>query len=680
VAFRLTAALSWSALCVPLLGGRGAAQAPSPATDADARYAASATVVRPLVATNREDPSAAGTEIDARARVAAHETVSDVLLEVPGSRPFRTGALGSFTSASLRGAEVEHTAVLLGDIPISSADAAAFNLSAIPLSLLDRVVVYRGGAPAWVSQGAIGGVIQLVPRSAQGSRLSATTTAGSFSTYGVSAESNVTPVGQRAPLLLASAGFLSSSGDFPFKFDNYTSFDTTDDYVTRRKNADLVEGHGLLHVRQPLGPGTLELLLLGLSRVGGEPGPPSNALFTARHNFTRGLLGLGYTYERSNADGERELRLQVMAAGSFEQALAADLYKGLVPNRPTLADSLGTRGLGRAAGSLALTHFLELTLVASAQRERRAIDDPFARPPMPASSRTSAAGVAELNLHGRVASHAYELRPSMRVEHSAATLESERFASVVARDVSLTLPTYRLAFAFELTPDLALSASAASGRRTPSMLELFGDGALILGNAALASERSQSYDLGLVESLSSGAFSGTFELRVFALEIRDQIIFVRDSFMRSTPINFAHSQIRGIEGGARLVWGRLWLNGAATVLATEGLPGKRLPDRPLLNAFAQPGLNLGAVGLIEAINLFVESSFASQSYQDPSNQTQPKPSVLLFGAGTALLFLGKWAELRLTVSDIFDRGGQDLIGFPFPGRTVMASLTYKEGA
>jgi outer membrane cobalamin receptor len=171
---------------------------------ADDLFGASADVRRPLAASNREDATASGTEIEARERPAAHETVSDLLLEIPGSRSFRTGALGSFTSASLRGAEVEHTVVLFGELPISSADAGAFNLSTIPVSALDRVVVYRGGAPVWLSQGAIGGVIQLVPRSAIGTALSGTATAGSLGTYGLSLESAVVPKSDRLPSFLAT--------------------------------------------------------------------------------------------------------------------------------------------------------------------------------------------------------------------------------------------------------------------------------------------------------------------------------------------------------------------------------------------------------------------------------------------------------------------------------------------
>src|SRR5262245_13491192 len=104
-----------------------------------------------MAATSGFDATAAATEIPVRERDAAAESLADVLLEVPGARPYRSGSLGSFTTAALRGADAEHTAVLFGEIPLTSTDLAVFDLSALPLSLAERVVVYRGGAPLWLS-------------------------------------------------------------------------------------------------------------------------------------------------------------------------------------------------------------------------------------------------------------------------------------------------------------------------------------------------------------------------------------------------------------------------------------------------------------------------------------------------------------------------------------------------
>ncbi len=643
-------------------------------------YAATALVVRPLSATNGEDPSAAGTEVDARAPLAAQASVSDVLLQVPGAKPLRTGATGSFAGASLRGAELEHTAVLFGEIPLSSADAAAFDLSTVPLWLLDRVTVYRGGAPAWLSQGAIGGVLQLQARSAQGEALAATALAGSFGSYGLSAESAVVPEDAHAPSLLASVGVLSSRGDFKYVYDNKTVFDPSDDYTVARKNADLVDGHALLHARQPVGPGAFELLLLGFERAAGEPGPPADPVSAARRNLTRGLFGLSYGLTRQDSRGGRLLRLQALVSGSFERARVSDRFGEINRTSATLSDDLGLRGFGRLAGSAALARFLELTVVGTLARDARMPEDRLRRVQIPDSGRTSLAGVAELNLHAALGQHRFELRPSLRIEHTFARLYADSFGTPGANHAGDTLATYRLALALGLLGGLTLSASAASGARVPSMLELFGDGVLLLGNVALQPERSRSYDLGLTELARSGPLSLRAELRGFALDIDDQIILVRNSFSQLVPQNLARSRIRGLELGARADFGpTLWLNAAATLLDTEGKPGRRLPNRPPLILYAQPGVSWRPGRVLDALHAFVEMSLVGHRYSDPDNQTPLEPSQIFFGAGVALAFLGSHAELRATLGDALDRGGHDLLGYPLPGRSLMTSLTYREG-
>jgi outer membrane receptor protein involved in Fe transport len=669
---RVTALL----LAAACTSGRWAAGRAS-AQDSD--FGASAKVVRPLSATNREDASAAGTEVDARTREAAHEDVTDLLLEVPGAHPVRTGWLGSFTSASLRGADVDHTDVLLGDIPISSADAAAFNLSTIPVSVLDRVVVYRGGAPAWLSQGAVGGVIQLVPRSAETTALSGTMSAGSFGTFGAAAESEVVPKTGHGPVLLTAAGVIGSRADFTYVDDNNTTLDTRDDHLSRRHNAEFLDGHGLLHLRQALGPGDLELVLLGYEHAAGEPGSPAHPALQAHRNFTRGVTGINYTIERTNTAGERVLRLQALAAGTATRSVISDLGGELGPGIPRVLDAQSTRTFERLAASAAAAGFLELTLIATAQQEQTTSYEPLARVPLPDSTRTTLATVAEASLHGRIAGHRVDLRPSVRLEQSNARLNSERFgALVVTRNVD-TLPTYRAAFALELTRDLTFSSSAASGARTPSILELFGDGALLAGNTALQPERSKSYDASLVMVTCHDAVAGSFELRAFALDIEDEIVFKRASFNQLQPFNLGNGQVRGLEAGARADFGRhLWLNGATTLLDTAGPNGKHLPNRPGATFLVQPGVTSGAVGPFDALHAFVESRYTATSYDDPDNAALPKPSQIFFDVGTTLVFARKRAQLRLTASDIFDRRGSDLRDFPLPGRTLMASLTYKE--
>lgn len=641
-------------------------------------YGARATVSRPLAATNREDATAAGTEIDTRTRDAAYEGVDDVLLEAPGAQPMRTGFVGSFTSASLRGAEVDHTAVMFGEIPLTSADAAIFDLSTIPVELLDSVVVYRGGAPVWLGQSAIGGVLQLQPRTARGGSLSGTATAGSFSTYGLSLAATVVPDAQPISLL-AAAGTLGTQGDFTYAFDENTWNIPGDDRAKRRVNADMVQGHGLVHASSELGPGELSVLGLGFERTGGEPGAPANPANRAHRSFERGLLGANYTIDERDAHGERSYRLQALAAIGASRSRLSDLYGELGESRAKNPEQTTTDAFGRLAGGAAVTRFLELTLVSSLRRESHGTTDVFARVPVLDSSRTSAAAGVETNLHGELLGRRVELRPSLRMEHSAASLQHEALSSLREHGASDTFRTYRLSLGVALLADLTLGAQVATGVRLPNASELFGDGVLMEGNAALRPERSLGYDVSLVDVTCVGDFQGTFELRLFDVSIEDQIVLRRSSFAQFAPMNLQDSHVQGVELGARTGYGRhLAFVSAVRLLDTEGKPGKLLPNRPRVLVFASPSVRSGAVGPLDAVRLFLSGSYASASWDDLDNASQLKPSQLLVDAGAAAVFAGERAELRVTVSDVFDRGGQDLRKYPLPGRSLMASFTYRE--
>jgi vitamin B12 transporter len=509
------------------------------------------------------------------------------------------------------------------------------------------VVVYRGGAPLWLSQGAIGGIVQLIPRSADASRASVQLTAGSFGTYGLTSDSSVT----RGTLKLQALGaLLGSSGDFPVAFDNKTAFDPSDDYVMRRKNADFVQGNGLFSVSEQLGPGRLTGWALAYARTGGEPSAPADPAYKTRRQQLQALGGLSYEVERHAANGRPALRIAAQGSVGTSRSRLADAAGEIGLSGLSVSERSVLRGFARLASELQLFPGLQLIALATLNQDGYAPDSRALRLPLPSSSRTSLAGGAELLAHGRVLGHRVELRPSVRVEHTRASLHTERFGAVVPVPKNVTLGTYRIAAAFELLRELSLSLGYSSGARMPSLLELFGDGALLLGNVALRPERSQSWDVGLSSVLAKGPVLGSFELRAFQLEIRDQVLFVRNSFSQLLPLNLAHSRVRGLEAGARAQLDRYWLNAALTLLDTEGRPGKRLPNRPRAMLLVQPGVEWNR------LRGYVELQYIASSFDDPDNQTVPKPPALFL-----------------------DRGGRDLRQFPLPGRTIMVSVTYNEG-
>ena len=108
-----------------------------------AQYGATATVTRPIPATNPLDPTAAGSQVNVGDRIVA-QTTDQLLQEAAGTRVVGAGARGAPFCLRIRGSACDQVAVMLDDVPISSPDAGAFDLSLIPLEAIDGFEVYRG--------------------------------------------------------------------------------------------------------------------------------------------------------------------------------------------------------------------------------------------------------------------------------------------------------------------------------------------------------------------------------------------------------------------------------------------------------------------------------------------------------------------------------------------------------
>jgi len=99
-------------------------------------------------------------------------TVSESLRGLPGVRVQQQGSYGSLTTIRLRGQRTFDTAILLDGLRVR--DASDINGSAVPFlsdilpAGLDRVEVLRGSGSSIYGTNAVGGVINLMPKSGQG--------------------------------------------------------------------------------------------------------------------------------------------------------------------------------------------------------------------------------------------------------------------------------------------------------------------------------------------------------------------------------------------------------------------------------------------------------------------------------------------------------------------------------
>jgi len=467
----------------------------------------------------------------------------------------------------------------------------------------------------------------------------------------------------------------SSQGDFPFVLDP-TPLVSGDETEVRRTNAGALEGYGLMHFREKLLGGELGAFALLFDRTGGVPGPAIQLTRHTHRTLSRALGAVSWGAGRAGPDDEEALGSQArLAAGlMLERNRLTDRF-GEIGFGPRSTDDRTHRFFFRAGGEIPITRHLSVSALGTWTLDRYAPEDAFAALPVDASTRHEGAVGTEATLRTRVANRRLQVRASARMALSLAELEDARsgMEGMEANDETWA-PTFRLASVFEIHEGLALAASAASGTRLPSTLELFGDRAYLLGDVGLSPERSLSADVSLVARTRIKAFRLEAEARAFGLLVDDLIRYARTSQFTAVPQNVGSARITGLELGLRAKAGRhVSLTSALTLLETEDQDLERsLPLRPQMQAHLRPTLTLPVAN--HRLSIYMDLTHVGSNYADPRNLVRIGGRTL-FGAGVGLRLFDDRMRLAISVADLTDERATDVVGFPLPGRSFDLTLT-----
>lgn len=112
---------------------------------------------------------------------------ADALYSLPGVHVNRNSSPASVTEVRIRGAENNHTLVLIDGVPANDPTGGAYDFSDLSTVDIERIEVIRGAQSVIYGSGAVGGVINIVTRSGRGpARVTIATEGGSFGTRDVS--------------------------------------------------------------------------------------------------------------------------------------------------------------------------------------------------------------------------------------------------------------------------------------------------------------------------------------------------------------------------------------------------------------------------------------------------------------------------------------------------------------
>ena len=482
-----------------------------------------------------------------------YTTLAEALQSVPGFRLVQTGGLGQQASGFLRGSASRHVLVLYDGVPINdpSDPNGAYNFGNEQLGDIERIEVVRGPASALYGSGALGGVVNMVPRRATGD--------AAFTPYGQLAGGTQNTVN-------GFAGATGRIGAFDYMATGQWLSTRGSNATAPRFTATLGEadgfrgGVGTAALGYTIGTTRIDGLLRWRGNVAGlDNVPQDDPNYTGRDNNWFGFVRAATTVfdgrwtTALRLSGSQDRRTYVNLEDPFSSATANDYYRG----RNAMLDwsnILRTGDVGPLRDvvfTFGATHQWEDVLSAAGSS--------FFRTNVDASQRSNAlqAG-AQTRLFERL-DLTFGLRQDIPDGYEGAT-------------------TWRLGGVLQL-PEIAsrLRGSVGTGYKAPSLFQRFGEiPGFFRGNPNLRPENSTSWEAGIETDL--GRFATATAL-YFDSRYTNLINF-DPTF--STLTNVDRALIRGAEIGLtlRLAPGFTTTFAWTVIEAKDLATGEPLPRRP----------------------------------------------------------------------------------------------------
>jgi vitamin B12 transporter len=577
-----------------------------------------------------EDQSLFSVTVLTRADIEARQvsSVADLLADLAGISVDESGGLGQQSSVFIRGADSDHTLLLIDGVRVGSATLGIAPFEIIPLEQIDRIEVVRGPRSTLYGSDAVGGVIQIFTRQAgePGATVGGSAMTGSYDTH----EFTGYAAARSRAVWSSISGDVLTTGGIPACLPSAIAgcFDPAAPQVP--------DGHQNRSGSLSAG-----------AQLTGQLTASADVLYT--HGWT--------AFDGAGFDDRLDFQEKVFTA-HLDQAVGRTWHLRLMAGRdedderdfldPT---PVGTFDTVRNSFSLQADGKLSdaLSLISGADYEDVHVDSDT---PFDVTSRTTRAGFSELHADfGR-----WSALAGARFE------DNEQFGAHW---------TENLGVARKLGEGLRLILTWGTAFRAPTFDELYFPG---FGNPNLKPETSQSWEAGL----DAGEGALRWSLHAYQTTIDDEISIDPLTFL---PVNINRSRIRGVE--LQGDWhGADWVvGGQLTGLEPLNVsPGPEYDD--LLPRRAQQSASITVRRLLRSApsgsadgSVAAVARWEGRRYDDLAN-------TLAMGGYLTVDLLTQWRlgsdwTLEAKAANLFDRSYQTAAYYAQPGRSYGVTIRYR---
>ena len=629
-------------------------------------------------------------------------TAVDVIAASPGVQAARTGAGSDLATLSIRGAPSAQLPVYLAGVRLNDDVTGGADLSTVPLFALDRIEVYRGNAPADADRLGIGGALFFEPKLPRGTHVGGSFGVGSFGELSFAAFGTL---GDDRAGALFSFSRQTATNNFTFTDDRGTT-STNDDVVRTRENGDATthEAWAIGRVALP-GGGRLVLLANTFAREQGVVGPSSAPAVETRSATSRQLVAASARVPCTTPATSTTTPASTTTASTTPaiDRCSIELSTSAISAERTLTDPRGELALGAPGATVRGDRWQE-----SARLRARITDNLEARASLFAGvdhlgidlAPGAQLRVARLSVTGS-ASLAWDVHPTVTLFALGAgecltTLAASGLgtlagtgdtttAATAGRTCAAGGPAARAGIRWLTPPGITLTALGGSYLRVPTLGEVHGLSASVLGNPDLASERGYGAELAARWAGASPSLSARWyaDLTTFARLSEDLIAYRRSRVDQIKPFNISNARLLGVEA----LLGVDLLRHVRAELSVSALDPRDVTPGALVRSTLLPyhaQLTLASraevytdleqsVHIVGRVAVGATFRYRSGRVADPA-ATFHLAEIRELGLDASASFLRGRITTRASANNLLDLPNQDLLGFALPPRSFFGSV------
>ncbi len=546
------------------------------------------------------------------------QSLPQLLQRQPGVEVTINGGPGATSGVFLRGANAGQTLVLIDGLRVGSASVGATALEAIPLDQIDRIEILRGPASSLYGADAIGGVIQVFTKQADGTKWVPSVAAG-YGTYDTRQFSGGMN-GALGPLRFSvQAGGTRSTGyNAIANPQNFSYNDDNDGYATENVG---------LNAALPWAPGQEVAVQYFRNRLNnqfdGGAGSDDRTITTLE----------AWSVASRNKLADRWSSLLTIGQGS-DDSVSQTGY-GDFPYKTTQRQTIWQNDFTLSLGSLGV--------ILERREEELASNDPFA---VTQRDTNSATGVYQLR-YGALA-----LQANLRHDHSS------QYGGETTGGIAL---------GFRPSPAWRFTAGYSTGFKAPSFNDLYFPG---FSNPNLQPETSRNTEIGAYWTATAGEVDWEARAIGYHNQVDQLIVFQCDADFNCAPFNVDSATLEGITLGFDLGWRDTRLKASLDLQNPENdRTGNLLPRRAKQHGALQALQQWGPV------QLGVEFVASSLRYDNTAN------TVRMGGYGIVNLTfewqVAKGTTLFARGNNVLDKNYQLAADYSTGGATVLAGVRWR---